>query len=257
MIRRLWGRIAAAASDPPRPRVEDGYRVYAIGDVHGRDDLLLQLLDRIAEDAAMASPRVFRLVLLGDYVDRGIGSCGVIAILRRLHEEMRTSVRFLCGNHEAAMLAFLDDPVAGSDWLSIGGRQTLESYGVRPPGEGDAPEQLAATRDALRAAMGRDEAFLRNMLVRWGRSGETLFVHAAIDPGKPLDEQTDEALLWGRAPAFYERGGPPGLTVVHGHTSAPEPDLRPWRIGVDTGAVFSGRLTAVRIDDAGFAFLHT
>lgn len=217
----------------------------------------MRLLERIHDDAlARGAGDAVELVFLGDYVDRGPESNAVVAALRRLRVDNPQYATLLMGNHEAAMLAFLDDPVQGADWLRMGGMQTFESYRVPPP-LGAGFDALIDARDALRAAMGPDEAFLRDTLLRWTRSGDVVFVHAAMDPDRPHDAQNDDALLWGRAPDFYARGAPPGVVVVHGHTPSDEPVILPWRIGVDTGAYYSGRLTALRIDADGIAFIAT
>ena len=235
------------------PRVSSGERVYAIGDVHGRRDLLLRLFDLIVRDARRFDDgRVPRLVFLGDYVDRGDDSAAVLDVLCDLAAEGLTGLDFLLGNHEAALLAFLDTPARGRSWLAYGGRQTLASYGVAPPGERADEEELTRARDLLRAAMGRHREFLET-LKPCARSGEVLFVHAGVNPEAASPEDDRHALLWGH-PACRGPEPIPGLRLVHGHFDAPAPVVHRGRICVDTGAFYTGRLTAVRLDD-GEAFL--
>lgn len=254
----MFRHLLAKRRSGPAPIIEEGLRIYAVGDIHGRSDLLIALLERIEADASRRVDGLcVKLVFLGDYIDRGLKSRDVLAILRRLSRRSPQDTTFLKGNHEAAALAFLDDPLRGADWLRMGGAQTFESYGVSPPGEYADASVVVAQRDALRAAMGPDEDFLRSALSRFAQSGRTLFVHAGVDPRRTLDQQTDGSLLWGKAPGFRDDRGLPGMTVIHGHTPTKAPDERPWRIGIDTGAFYSNRLTAIRLDSSGFEFLSS
>jgi serine/threonine protein phosphatase 1 len=231
------------------PRVAADCRIYAIGDVHGRADLLDALLAAIAADAArFADGRAARLVLLGDYVDRGEASAAVLARVAALRQAGAVCLR---GNHEAALLAFLADP-GDAGWLAMGGLQTLASFGVRPPNPRDR-RAVAAAAAALGAALGPALAFLENDLVTFHESGDVVFVHAALAPAVPLPAQDEADMLWGNS-RFLERAWQKGRLVVHGHYAAPAPVQAPGRICVDTGAFYSGRLTAVRLDE-GVAFL--
>jgi serine/threonine protein phosphatase 1 len=242
-----------AEAEDGTPPVSGGERVYAIGDVHGRRDLLLRLLDLIARDGRRFDDgRVPRLIFLGDYIDRGDESAAVLDVLCDLAAEGLAGLDFLLGNHEAALLAFLDAPERGRSWLAYGGRQTLASYGVAPPGERAGEEELARARDLLRAAMGRHRAFLEE-LKPLARSGQVLFAHAGVNPEMAAPEDDLDALLWGH-PACRGPEPIPGLRLVHGHFDAPAPVLHRGRVCVDTGAFYTGRLTAVRLD-AGEAFL--
>lgn len=255
--RLMGGRKTASPASTPLA-VAPGERVYAIGDIHGRADLLVRLLEMISTDAASRGAGMsVRIMFLGDYVDRGLDTSKVVTLLRRLHADCGGAVRLLSGNHEAAMLAFLDDPVRGAGWLSMGAFQTFESYEVQPPSHGADADGLTAARDRLRTALGSDERFLRDTLVHWERSGSVAFVHAAVDPALSLEEQPVDALLWGEAPGFLDQRGIAGTTVVHGHFVSDAPDIRPWRIGVDTGAYFSGRLTALWLGEREHGFLST
>lgn len=256
--RKLFQRPQKSRQSPvceaTTPAVDVGERIYAIGDVHGRYDLLDALMEKIHTDAdALLPERDLRIVFLGDYIDRGDHSRKVIDFLILLRSFLGPQVEFLAGNHEAYLLSFLDDPLKGWKWLDFGGRQTLASYGVAPPSTKPDLAGMLALRDRLRSAMGNHVAFLQS-LPKFVLSGKVVFVHAGLDPSYPLEEQPDAALLWGR----IEKGrasGLPGWRMVHGHFAAAEPVSSEGRICVDTGAYYTGRLTAVRLD-AEDAFLH-
>ena len=237
------------------PQVDPSERVYAIGDIHGRLDLLQGLLAQIKADIASHSEghsdlrpdsRRARVIFLGDYIDRGDQSCQVLEQLIQLEAETPGLYEFLMGNHERAMLDFLEDPIHASAWLDWGGRQTLTSYGVALPGRAPSRETLLATRDALYARARPHLPFL-NALQTYAVSGDVICAHAALDPKSPLEAQSQEALLWGQVPS----GAPSGMAgkrLVHGHFDGFEPVIEPGRICVDTGAYYSGRLTALRLD---------
>jgi serine/threonine protein phosphatase 1 len=247
-----WNSGRSTVRDEP-PRVAANELIYAIGDVHGRRDLLLRLLDLIGRDGwCRKDGRVVRLIFLGDYIDRGDDSAAVLDLLSELAATGLAGIEFLLGNHEAALLDFLRDPERGNAWLAYGGRQTLASYGVRPPGERAEPEALVAARDHLAAVLGRHLAFLKGLKF-FARSGDVVFSHAGVNPGDVMLGEDRKALLWGH-PACRGPEPLPGLRLVHGHFDAPEPVVHRGRICVDTGAFYSGRLTAVRLD-AGEAFL--
>jgi serine/threonine protein phosphatase 1 len=224
-----------------------------VGDIHGRHDLLDAMVDRIDRDRArFEDGRQAVTVFLGDYIDRGDHSREVIDKLLVL-EYTREDVVFLKGNHEAALLDFLEDPGRGVDWLGYGGLQTLASYGVAPVGRGAGGAELERTALELGAAMGPHIGFLERTRHSF-RSGDVICAHAGIDPDRSPEDQGEGALLWGRS-AFLDDGGVPGLRVVHGHWAEDAPVVTPRRICVDTGAYYSGRLTAVRLD-AGQELLH-
>lgn len=235
---------------PPAP---PGRRLYAIGDVHGRDDLLAALLAAIRADAADAGAGDNLLVGLGDYIDRGPDSAAVLERLSHLHWDDFAFVP-LKGNHEHLMLRFLEAPDEGGPWLANGGAATLASYGV-PIGT-DPPERAryAGWRDALdRALPAHHRRFLASLALSHD-VGDYLFVHAGIRPGIPLAAQSDQDLIWIRG-AFLNATENFGRLVVHGHSIELEPDLRPNRIGIDTGAFATGRLTAVAISGDQVRFL--
>ncbi|ODR97200.1 hypothetical protein AUC70_13145 [Methyloceanibacter stevinii] len=234
--------------------VPDGQVVYAIGDIHGRSDLLTELLALIESDAA-GGIAAKTLVFLGDYVDRGPDSRGVIELLSA-NLPPGFATHFLKGNHEQFLLDFLDDPSWLDGWLRNGGEQTLRSYGADIDGLRDRRAPPAAWRDAFLEAL--PEAHLRFLTTLELKCvvGDYVFVHAGLRPGVPLDRQAPDDLLWIRH-EFLDSEEPFGKIVVHGHTPERTPVVRPNRIGIDTGAVFSGSLTALRLENGTRAFLRT
>lgn len=228
---------------PPHPQVPGPACV--IGDVHGRDDLLGPLLDRMAQTGA-------ELVLAGDYVDRGPDSAAVLARLMPLARAGR--ITCLMGNHERMMLDFLDAPAAeGRRWMMNGGAETLLSYGLSVHAARLDDDRLGWLAGALRAALPEGtEDWLRALPLLW-QSGGLAVAHAGADPRRPLEEQEAAALLWGH-PAFRKRPRADGTWVAHGHWIVPESSARQGRIAVDTGAWRSGRLTAARIGPDGVTF---
>jgi len=232
-------------------RVPDGIRIYAIGDVHGRADLLDQVLTRIDADlAAFPAPRATQ-VFLGDYIDRGPDSR---AVLERLIGRSRThDTVCLKGNHETYLLEFLKNPSILDEWQSYGAFETLMSYGVAPSRNAD-PAAQARLAAALHCALpGSHRQFLET-LRRCFVCGDFLFVHAGVRPGIPLTQQRDEDLLWIREEFLRFEGGF-GKIIVHGHTPVLEPDIRPNRINIDTGAYATGRLTCLMIEGDEMLFL--
>jgi serine/threonine protein phosphatase 1 len=225
-----------------------------VGDIHGRADLLEKLLQRIEADAADLS-RPAMLVFLGDYVDRGFQSRQVIDLI--LSERLtRFEVQCIKGNHEAAMLTFLRDPQFGPRWASYGGRETLVSYGVRPPRNvTKLDEWEAAHQEFVRVLPAAHETFLQRLPTSL-RVGPYGFVHAGVKPGVPFEDQTEADLLWIRE-EFLRSSQPNDLVIVHGHTPVDRPHRDDRRINVDTGAYFSGRLTAVRLEADTIGFLST
>jgi serine/threonine protein phosphatase 1 len=235
------------ASPPPDTRI------YAVGDVHGRADLLANLHKRIVKDAEKVSESRRVIVYLGDYVDRGPDSAGVIDHLidSRLPDFEQV---FLMGNHEEFFLQFLDDPTVGAHWVSNGGDATLSSYGVET-GDGNEADMTALCEQLRQNMPKKHLAFLEELAVTH-REGDYLFVHAGIRPGVPLERQSDEDLLWIREP-FLDAADAREFIVVHGHTPVKAPEVHDNRIAVDTGAVWSGRLTAVVLHEQEQSFLHT
>lgn len=250
-------KLAPVAAAPGRSAaVPPGRRVYAVGDVHGRADLLARLLDEMNEDVARGG---FEgrpiLVFLGDYVDRGFQSREVIdLLLSPLLSPFETY--FLKGNHEAAMLQFLADPAIGPRWGEFGGVETLVSYGVKPPRVRTSKEEWARCSEELNALLPVEHRqFLANLDLSV-RIGDYVFVHAGLKPGVPLEDQSEYDLLWIRE-EFLEDRRLFGPVIVHGHTPAPAPYRDARRIGIDTGAYLSGKLTAARFEHDQVDFMVT
>jgi serine/threonine protein phosphatase 1 len=227
--------------------------IYAVGDVHGRHDLLARLLDRIFEDAAAfeATPKI---VFLGDYIDRGEHARDAVDLLIELAERPEAETVFLMGNHEQMLLRFLRDPASGSRWLRYGGLQTLMSYEVGGAGNLRAEGEALRFRGALIEALGPHLGFIEGLRVAH-RDGNLFFAHAGADPALPTDEQDVATLLWG-CESFRTTDRDDGVWVVHGHFVVDQPAAERGRIAVDTGAYFSGRLTAARIAGGEVVFLE-
>lgn len=243
------------ASPPPRS-VPEGSRVYAVGDIHGRADLLARLLVRIAKDAEQAAAVDRRvLVFLGDYVDRGPDSARVLDILLE-GIPLGFEAVFLMGNHEQFMLDFLDKGLMGESWLSNGGRATFSSYGLDAVGFLLGTATLSDLRAELQETLpASHRAFLDGLRLSH-REGDYFFVHAGVRPGVPLESQDPFDLLWIRG-SFLASREDFGAVVVHGHSIEPEPEVRANRIGIDTGAYQSGRLTCLVLEGQGRRFIAT
>ena len=225
-----------------------GELVYAIGDVHGRYDLLKPLLSQILQDWRAQDPgRRPLLIFCGDYVDRGPDSAAVVEAMVWLQQRSDIQACFLKGNHEAALMRFLDNPMDCAGWLRFGGVETLRSYGVVPPSPED-PGSCLRARDLLLQRMPSSHLRFLERLELMLVVGDYAFVHAGIQPGADLKSQREEDLLWIRQ-EFLEDEGPFEKIIVHGH-SWTDAQIRvlPHRIGVDTGAYATGVLSAVRLD---------
>ncbi|MBB6255102.1 metallophosphoesterase family protein [Nitrospirillum iridis] len=269
MLNRLRAALRPAEPAPESigPQAPEGHVLYAVGDVHGELGLLRQLLEAIARDHARMErrhgPLTPVLIMLGDYVDRGPDSHGVIDLLRgggdatgRTLDDMLPGFSRHClrGNHEQTMLDFLEDPLAALRWLDFGGPATLRSYGLPVVIEGAPVLQALALSEALAAQLPPSHRVFLEGLEHWVVYGDYAFVHAGIRPGVPLVEQAPEDLLWIRAP-FMLAEGPHEKVIVHGHTIVPDVDILPQRIAVDTGAYRSGRLSAVVLHGADVRIL--
>lgn len=254
MLKLLKSLVSGGRTEPVAPPtlVPPGQRVYAVGDIHGRLDLFEQMIALIeADDSARNSecpaqaPVQTTVILLGDLIDRGPDSAGVIAAARAWMQRRR--VRILAGNHEEMFLGAFERDETLRHFLRHGGRETLLSYPIDPD------DYARMTLEELRAAMPDfvpqdDLAFLRS-LEDQVRIGDYVFVHAGIRPGVPLDEQVPGDMRWIRGEFIADRS-PRDFAVVHGHTIVDEPELSPLRLGIDTGAYASGRLTAVGLEGA-------
>ena len=231
-----------------------GSRAYAIGDVHGRLDLLDQLLDRIRIDCARRAPRKTYLVFLGDLIDRGPDSRGVID---RLLADPLPAMKpvYLMGNHEEAMLAVLEGRKGVLwNWLKFGGAECIESYGLDPVALAQRREDEALT--LIQNAVPKEHNLFLMSFADTFSFGDYLFVHAGIRPGLPLDRQSPKDLRWIREP-FLTDPGDHGQIVVHGHTIVESVEEFGSRIGIDTGAYRSGILSAIAIEDEQRWYLST
>jgi serine/threonine protein phosphatase 1 len=258
---RIRGWFGGGGAPSGAAAVPDGRAVYAVGDVHGRLDLLDRLLDRIAADAAAHPADASRcLVMLGDYIDRGADSRGVVERLLGgvLPELAPTLDRVdLMGNHEEAMLDFLDGRSDGQDWLGYGGLETLMSYGVPLKSLPRTPEASDRLREDLAQAVPDAHIDFMRACALSHVEGGYAFVHAGVRPGLPLERQDQRDLLWIRDEFLRSRSPLPGWVVVHGHTICDMPQDAGHRINLDTGAFVSGRLTALVLRRTERRFITT
>jgi serine/threonine protein phosphatase 1 len=237
-------------------RIPEGLRVYAIGDIHGCDDLIARMHETIAVDHASRSAGTCRIVHLGDYVDRGPDTAAVIERLSRLAVSDENAL-FLRGNHESLLLDFLEtaDAQAEAAFLVNGGDATLASYGVAV-GQWDSSRRQSDDLAArFRARLpDRHHVFFKSLRYS-ARIGDYFFCHAGVRPDIDLDRQDPYDLTWIREGFLYSEADF-GAVVVHGHTPAQQPEIRPNRINVDTGAVLGGGLTCVVLEQNTYRFLE-
>jgi serine/threonine protein phosphatase 1 len=231
-----------------------GWRAYAVGDIHGRLDLLEELLDKIHADIARRPARKVLLVFVGDLIDRGPSSAQVVERLRTYrHPGVRPM--FLLGNHEEVLLRILKgESELITKWRWFGGAECLASYGVDR-------DRLAALTDeealpVVRDAVPKEHVEFLESFDDSCRFGDYLFVHAGIRPGVEIDQQKQSDLRWIREPFLFDETDH-GFVVVHGHTIRPEVEMRPNRIGIDTGAYRSGVLSALAIEGSDTWLLDT
>ncbi len=250
-----WLRPKALVETPITAFVPEGEVVYAIGDIHGRADLLDELLYLIQIDMGSASGRLTRIITLGDYVDRGPESRRVIDMLIALKQRFGDRVTVLRGNHEAALLDFLHEPRLGVGWCDFGGRDTLASYGVQAP-RGRNLEAWKAAQQTFHDVLPEEHLRFLVDLETCAVFGDYVFVHAGLRPRVPLEQQSEEDMLWIRE-EFLRAPPWSSQVVVHGHTPCPEPIEGPARIGVDTGAYATGVLTAVRLEADQRRYIQT
>jgi serine/threonine protein phosphatase 1 len=243
-------------SPPPAARFPDGRVGFAVGDIHGRADLLTEMLALLearagAEQRAGGEPIV---VFLGDYVDRGPQSPAVIDLL--LQGRPRGYRRHcLKGNHEQSMQTFMDAPLENRAWVLQGGAETLVSYGVQPPPSVGAQDaDWIGVAAALKARVPQPHLDFLNGLERYVAYGDYAFVHAGIDAARTLEDQTDDDLYWARD-RFIASRKRFSHRVVHGHTPVDRPYADERRVAVDTGAYASGTLTAARFEGTDVSFL--
>lgn len=252
VFKRLFGRPEMA--QPRLWRAPPGERIYAIGDIHGRLDLLDDLLARIDADDAERPEARTQLIFLGDLADRGPDSRGVIERLMAL-AEMRPGTRFIAGNHEELLiLAWARDTRALGLFHRVGGRETMASYGVPYHlYDGATLEELG---EIVAKAIPKPHIDFLGSFEDFVVAGDYVFVHAGLRPGFSIEEQVSSDLRWIRKD-FTEHRGDFGSMVIHGHTITEQIDERVNRIGIDTGAYASGKLTAIGIEGDARWFLAT
>jgi len=242
----MFSRLFPHLSRRPASATPPDCVVWAIGDIHGRADLLHPLLETIRADLSAVALGRKVIVFLGDYIDRGFDSRGVLNQLCDLDADPALEVHFIRGNHEDRMEAFLLDPAVGQSWCDYGGRETLFSYGVSPPAMRSDSAGWGETARALSEALPEPH---RRFLQRQQLSvsiGDYFFCHAGARPGVELDDQSPEDLMWIRQP-FLDHPAPFEKVVVHGHTPTDFVVSDARRIGVDTGAYATNVLSAVRL----------
>jgi serine/threonine protein phosphatase 1 len=228
------------------PSTQAGERLYAIGDVHGRYDLLRDLLDRLEEHSAALPPAAStHVILLGDLVDRGPDSASVLRFL--YNSQQRTDrLVVLLGNHEELMLRALDGEKGMlRAWMRVGGRETMKSFGVTPPTKEES--SAVATQQLIEAIPAEWVEWMRGFPLT-AKSGDYMFCHAGIRPGIALRRQARADLLWIRDEFLLDDESDHGAMIIHGHSISHEVEMRSNRIGIDTGAFSSGVLTALYLE---------
>jgi len=233
--------------------------IYAIGDIHGRNDLLTSLIRKIENDIRSLTGTEtlyeIKVIFLGDYIDRGDDSKAVIEKLMSLSDNEINFI-FLMGNHEETLLSFLENSDVGALWLQHGGRETLASYGVTLKTEEGVEKPLEKLRLELREVIPQTHIKFLKDLELMHIHEPYLFVHAGIDPEVPVCEQTAKDLLWIREPFLNSEKKPPYI-IVHGHSLVKEPFWNGHRIALDTGAYISGKLSGARLWKDHIYFLTT
>jgi len=239
--RNASGQPDQADAVRPPPRVPEGTRVYAIGDIHGRADLLDRLHALIEADFRANPVSEVRLVYLGDYVDRGPDSAGVIE--RLITGPLIGEAKLLSGNHEQMLLHFLEDEASGVAWWQLGGLETLRSYGAI---DGRMRPETGLAQE-LKSKLPAEHLTFIQGLEKTATFGDYFFCHAGVRPGVPLESQREDDLLSIRG-EFLSSTADFGKVVVHGHTPVAEPEFKSNRINIDTGAYSTGRLTCLVLE---------
>ncbi len=236
------------------PRLPEGIRVYAIGDIHGRSDLLDLVHQRIGEDISAGRPPECHIIYLGDYIDRGHDSCGV---LKRLSGPPPFAMKrtLLSGNHEQMLLRFLEDGSSTPLWREFGGLETLLSYRIDVHAAIGTPGFPGLGAELAKRMPPQHREFLKSLTPSVS-VGDYFFCHAGVRPGIALEDQRERDLLWIRD-EFLESGAFFGKMIVHGHSPVERPDFRANRINIDTAAYLTGRLTCLVLEGAEQRTLST
>jgi serine/threonine protein phosphatase 1 len=255
MIQGLLDKLRTKKNPPREFWIPENQRVYAVGDIHGRADLVERMHEIIISDAAEHSDNKNFIIYLGDYLDRGPYVRETIDLLLTAQSPGFECV-YLMGNHEQIFLNFLGEPSILSMWLGVGGGSTLMSYGLKPPGSGFSAEKAHKVRDELREKIPAEHiGFIKNLRQSF-LAGDYLFVHAGIRPAVPIEDQTPEDLYWIRD-EFLNSDADHGQMVIHGHTISEDIQHFSNRIGIDTGAYASGVLSCAVLEEDRVKFLST
>lgn len=253
MIKRVLKSLKGPAKKRVLPYIPNGQRVYCIGDIHGRADLLEEIHQEILADAAGFDGEKY-VVYLGDFVDRGPHTRQVLDLL--LAEPLPGfEAVYLQGNHEQILLSFLEHPEATASWLNFGGREALYSYGIALAHIPSRSEVFALANRFNEVLPDTHREFLQNCAFSW-QCGSYYFVHAGIRPSVALEKQLPEDQLWIRDEFLFSKRDH-GVIVVHGHSIVDEPEFLPNRIGLDTGAFRSGVLTCLVLEGDQQRILQT
>ena len=230
------------------PSVPDHLRVYAIGDIHGRLDLLHEVMLKIREDVnSLSEKKDIMLVFLGDYIDRGMQSREVIDYLITLSAQTEYQCNFLRGNHEAMLLDFLSYPKTLSAWQNFGGLETLNSYGLRIR-ELFEEREFEQAQEALMSLMPQEHYDFYASTITKLEIGDYFFCHAGVKPGVDLADQEASDLLWIRD-EFLESTINHGKMIIHGHTPVEKAEIWSNRINIDTGAYITNNLTCLILNE--------
>jgi serine/threonine protein phosphatase 1 len=255
MIKKALGKLLSRGKHHGPPLAPGGLRLYAIGDIHGRDDLLEQLIDKICLDAGAGTAARNILIYLGDYVDRGLQSRQVLDRLVSGPPPGFEAV-YLKGNHEDALLQFLDDAQFAKTWKYYGGLETLHSYGVTDLTLSDDARLFEQARDRFETVLPLTHRKFLDQLALSATFGDYFFAHAGVRPGIDLDRQSEQDLMWIRDDFLHSKSRF-GKTIVHGHTPSEDVVFRPNRIGIDTGAYMTNNLTCLVLEATDRRLLQT
>ena len=250
LFARLFRKSGSLSRLPPQAPA--GLRIYAIGDIHGRADLLDTIADRIARDNREWSGECLT-IFLGDFIDRGADSAGVLERLST--NTFPTPIKALRGNHEEMLLRFLGDASALESWRRYGGLETLHSYGIHVADVMRGRNYEEARVSLLQKMPARHIAFLRETSASIAAQ-DYFFCHAGVRPGVALDQQDPQDLLWIRE-EFLNYSGDFGKRIVHGHTPVEQPSVHENRINIDTGAYTTGILTCLVLEGETVRFFST
>lgn len=234
-----------------QPMTDHGTRVYAIGDIHGQIHALKRILNWIEQDLSARPKSDFKIILLGDLVDRGDDSRGTIDLAMKLATSEQIII--LRGNHEEMLLGALDKPDDMMDWRKYGGLETLSSFGIDTfelmRGRG-----IASVHRQFVEKFGSERRHFIETRPYSFECGSYFFCHAGIRPGIPLPEQSPSDLAWIREPFLFSDANHDKI-IVHGHTPVEQIEIKPNRINIDTGAYMTGRLTCLILEeDTGYVF---